>query len=51
MADYMALFEECVSIEALQKAFVQAIAATDGDKDWQKKLIGKKDECKKKLKG
>jgi len=51
MADYMALFEECVSIDALQKAFVQAIAATDGDKEWQKKLIGKKDECKKKLKG
>ena len=51
MADYMALFEECVSIEALQKAFVQAIAATDGDKDWQKKLISKKDVCKKKLGG
>ena len=51
MLDYMALFEECVTIEALQKAFVQAIAATDGDKDWQKKLIDKKDECKKKLKG
>jgi hypothetical protein len=51
MMDYMALFEECVSIEALQKAFVQAIAATDGDKEWQKKLISKKDEIKKKLGG
>jgi len=30
---------------------VQAIAATDGDKDWQKKLISKKDEIKKKLGG
>ena len=49
MLDYMALFEECVTIESLQKAFVQAIAATDGDKDWQKKLISKKDEIKKKL--
>lgn len=49
MADYMALFDECVTIEALQKAFVKAIAATDGDKEWQKKLIAKKDEIKKKL--
>jgi len=49
MMDYMSLLNECVTIEALQKAFVQGIAATDGDKEWQKRLIAKKDEMKKKL--
>jgi Protein of unknown function (DUF1071) len=47
MMDYMSLLNECVTIEALQKAFVQGIAATDGDKEWQKRLIAKKDEMKK----
>lgn len=51
MADYMAAMDECVTIEALQKAFTQAIAATDGDTAWQKVLIGKKDQLKKKLGG
>lgn len=49
MMDYMNLLNECVTIEALQKAFVMGIAATDGDKEWQKRLIAKKDEMKKKL--
>jgi len=51
MADYMALMDECVTLEALQKAFTQAIAATDGDIPWQKVLISKKDQLKKKLGG
>ena len=37
------------TIEELQKSFVLAIAATDGDKAWQKRLIEKKDQIKKKL--
>jgi len=49
MADWLEAIAQSQDLGELQKNFVQAISATDGDKQWQLKVIVVKDKMKKKL--
>ena len=49
MADWLEAIAQSQDLAELQKNFVQAISATDGDKPWQLKIIKVKDAMKKKL--
>ena len=49
MADWLEAIVQSQDLAELQKNFVKAIAATDGDKPWQLKVIAVKDKMKKKL--
>jgi len=49
MADWLAAIADSADLEALQKNFVKAISASNGDKEWQLKIIAVKDKMKKKL--
>ena len=49
MADWLEAIAQSQDLPELQKNFVKAISATDGDKQWQLKVIAVKDKMKKKL--
>jgi len=49
MADWLEAIAQSQDLSELQKNFVKAISATDGDKPWQLKVIAVKDKMKKKL--
>ena len=49
MADWLEAIVQSQDLAELQKNFVKAIAATNGDKPWQLKIIKVKDAMKKKL--
>jgi hypothetical protein len=49
MADWLEAIAQSQDLPELQKNFVKAISATDGDKPWQLKVIAVKDKMKKKL--
>lgn len=49
MADWLEAIVQSQDLAELQKNFVKAIAATNGDKPWQLKVIAVKDKMKKKL--
>ena len=49
MVDWLEAIAQSQDLSELQKNFVQAISATDGDKQWQLKVIAVKDKMKKKL--
>ena len=49
MADWLEAIAQSQDLPELQKNFIKAIAATDGDKPWQLKVIAVKDKMKKKL--
>jgi len=49
LLDYIAAFDEIIDIDGLKKLYIEAYAACDGNADWQKKVIAKKDEIKGKL--
>jgi len=49
MADWLEAIAQSQDLAELQKNFVKAISATDGDKPWQLKVIAVKDKMKKKL--
>jgi len=49
MADWLEAIAQSQDLPELQKNFVKAISATDGDKPWQLKIIAVKDKMKKKL--
>jgi len=49
MADWLEAIAQSQDLGELQRNFVQAISATDGDKQWQLKVIAVKDKMKKKL--
>jgi len=49
MMDWLTAIADSENLETLQKNFVQAISAADGDKEWKLKIIKVKDAMKKKL--
>ena len=49
MMDWLEAIADSADLEALQKNFVKAISASNGDKEWQLKIIKVKDAMKKKL--
>ena len=49
MMDWLTAIADSENLETLQKNFVQAISAADGDKEWKLKIIKVKDTMKKKL--
>jgi hypothetical protein len=50
MLDYIAAIEATTSLEQLKDIYIEAFAATDGNKAWQTKMIAAKDAKKKGLK-
>jgi hypothetical protein len=50
MLDYIAAIEATTSLEQLKDIYIEAFAATDGNKAWQTKMIAAKDAKKKELK-
>ena len=51
MMDWLTVIADSAELETLQKNFVKAISASNGDKEWQLKIIKVKDSMKKKLGG
>jgi hypothetical protein len=49
MMDWLEVIAQSEDLETLQKNFVKAISASNGDKEWQLKIIKVKDAMKKKL--
>ena len=49
MRDWLEAIADSSDLELLQKNFVKAISASNGDKEWQLKIIKVKDTMKKKL--
>jgi len=49
MRDWLEAIADSSDLEILQKNFVKAISASNGDKEWQLKIIKVKDTMKKKL--
>jgi hypothetical protein len=49
MRDWLDVISQSTELDQLQKNYVKAIAASNGDKDWQLKIIAVKDQMKKKL--
>ena len=49
MMDWLTVIADSEDLETLQKNFVKAISASNGDKQWQLKIIAVKDKMKKKL--
>ena len=49
MMDWLEAISDSADLETLQKNFVKAISASNGDKEWQLKIIKVKDAMKKKL--
>ena len=49
MADWLEAIAQSQDLSELQKNFVKAISASNGDKEWQLKIIAVKDKMKKKL--
>jgi len=49
MRDWLEAIAYSSDLEILQKNFVKAISASNGDKEWQLKIIKVKDTMKKKL--
>ena len=51
MMDWLTVIADSSDLETLQKNFVKAISASNGNKEWQLKIIKVKDAMKKKLGG
>ena len=49
MMDWLEAISDSADLETLQKNFVKAISASNGNKEWQLKIIKVKDAMKKKL--
>jgi hypothetical protein len=49
MMDWLTVIADSADLETLQKNFVKAISASNGNKEWQLKIIKVKDAMKKKL--
>ena len=49
IADLMAAMDECNTMDELQKTYKSAYAACQGEANWQKQVIAKKDATKKRL--
>jgi hypothetical protein len=47
IADLMAAMDDCTTLDDLQKTYKSAYAACQGDPNWQKQVIAKKDLTKK----
>ena len=50
MLDYIAAIEATTTVDELKNIYIEAFAATDGNKAWQTKMIAAKDAKKKGLK-
>lgn len=50
MLDYIAAIEATTTVDELKNIYIEAFAATDGNKAWQTKMIAAKDARKKVLK-
>ena len=50
MLDYIAAIEATTTVDELKNIYIEAFAATDGNKAWQAKMIAAKDAKKKELK-
>jgi hypothetical protein len=50
MLDYIAAIEATTTVDELKNIYIEAFAATDGNKAWQTKMIAAKDAKKKVLK-
>jgi len=50
MIDYIAAIEATTTVDELKNIYIEAFAATDGNKAWQTKMIAAKDAKKKVLK-
>ena len=50
MLDYIAAIEATTTLDELKNIYIEAFAATDGNKAWQTKMIAAKDAKKKGLK-
>ena len=50
MMDYIAAIEDTTTVDELKNIYIEAFAATDGNKAWQAKMIAAKDAKKKGLK-
>jgi hypothetical protein len=50
MLDYIAAIEATTTLDELKNIYIEAFAATDGNKAWQTKMIAAKDAKKKVLK-
>jgi hypothetical protein len=50
MLDYIAAIEATTTLDELKNVYIEAFAATDGNKAWQTKMIAAKDARKKELK-
>ena len=50
MLDYIAAIQATTTVEELKNIYIEAFAATDGNKAWQTKMIAAKDAKKKGLK-
>ena len=50
MMDYIAAIEATTTVDELKNIYIEAFAATDGNKAWQTKMIAAKDAKKKVLK-
>ena len=50
MLDYIAAIEATTTVDELKNIYIEAFAATDGNKSWQTKMIAAKDAKKKVLK-
>jgi len=50
MLDYIAAIEATTTVDELKNIYIEAFAATDGNKVWQTKMIAAKDAKKKELK-
>jgi len=50
MLDYIAAIEATTTVDELKNIYIEAFAATDGNKAWQTKMIAAKDAKKKELK-
>lgn len=50
MLDYIAAIEATTTVDELKNIYIEAFAATDGNKAWQTKMIAAKDARKKELK-
>jgi len=50
MLDYIAAIQSTTTVDELKNIYIEAFAATDGNKAWQTKMIAAKDAKKKELK-
>ena len=50
MLDYISAIEATTTVDELKNIYIEAFAATDGNKAWQTKMIAAKDAKKKGLK-